>query len=50
MFTMVAVAVNTFQPTPKANVVTKVDYNSGTDELQTVSGINIYQNTMNPQL
>lgn len=46
---ILALVVGVKSPTPTVKI-DNTDYNSGSDYLQTVSGVNIYQDTVNPQL
>lgn len=48
MFTIVCLMI-TVAPRPPAHAV-NTSYNSSSDYVQTVSGMNVYQQTINPQL
>lgn len=48
MFTVIGLMM-TVSPTPQIHMV-NTDYNSSSDYIQTVSGINVYQQTIDPQL
>lgn len=48
MFTVIGLMM-TVSPTPQIHMV-NTDYNSSSDYVQTVSGINVYQQTIDPQL